>query len=109
MKEASQQTEQAFDRSSEATAQSIIEQILPDADVREQCLQIFVDSINYVNSLKPSVWSLNLRENLSGISLVVGFNRVLNVGRFGKDILYILVDGTALNAEQRAELEGLAR
>jgi predicted RNA-binding protein with PUA-like domain len=106
---ASEPTELNFDRTSEAYAQKIIKKILPDAEERKACLQLLVESLNYVHSIKPSVWSLNLRENQGGITLEVGSNRVLNFGRFGRDIVYILVDGTVLSGEQRARLESVAR
>lgn len=108
MDEETPQTKLEFDRSSESFAQSVIERILPDEEERGQYLQFLIESINYVHAIKPSVWSLNLREKLKGISLCVGPNRVLNVGRFGKDIVYILLDGAALSSEQRTELEKLA-
>src|SRR4051812_12439347 len=105
MDEATQITDLNFDSSSEAYAQNVLEQILPDQEERELCLQLMVESINYVHSQKPAVWSLNLRKKLRGVTLEVGSNRVLNIGRFGRDIIYILIDGTALSAEQRARLE----
>jgi 5-methylcytosine-specific restriction enzyme B len=109
MSEESQLAELEFDPCSEAYAKGVIEQILPDAEEREQCMEFLAESINYAHSLKPSVWSLNLRKKLRGITLEVGANRVLNFGRFGKNVVYILVDGAALSPEQRAELEKLAQ
>jgi predicted RNA-binding protein with PUA-like domain len=104
---AGQAGDAAVERSSEEQARRVLEEILPDRSARADCLRLFAESANFAHGLKPSAWSLNLRQELNGISLVVGAVRVLNFGGFGRNV-YLLVDGESLTDGGRAALERLA-
>ncbi len=71
---------------------------------REDCLDLLADSIIHAHQQGESVWDVSLRDSPPGIRLNVGKIEVLALGRYGADILYLVLDKESLPEQTFVEL-----
>lgn len=92
-------------RESKEFAHSVMTIMLPDPDIRKQWLDVLADSIIHADACDESgmKWGVVLHKN--GVSLNVGENELLVLGRSITHSAYLTIDTECLSRRDRQELE----
>lgn len=101
-------TSNRLDRHSEDAAKLVIEDVLPQPEVREPVLALLAASIRRAHEIKDTSWGVTLHPE--GVRLNVGPLEVFYFGRqAGESVFYLVVDDERLSGPERASTarEGL--
>lgn len=83
------------------TAKMVLEQLIPDVEIRRRCLNLMADYVLTAHELSPATWEITLFKDL--VRLNIGTIQTFVISSTG---IYTVLDADSLSAEEKQVLVG---